>query len=223
MKLSLPIALVALACACGPKELAPRTPPQRAEPTIPAPKTPPPEGSGRLYIDVVDGPALIGQITSIEEIQIEVPRWDTTRVGYAVIPVYAGTEQADAQRRTVKPLCSSPCFIDLPIGDHLIQIRGNRRSDSDVVSLRVTESITAYRHALGRNDKVVPAKALPVALVLGTGIGLTVASPLAYVADFKTAGLVMLGSGALLTILGWQWFQRVRPTKQQGTGSAWQL
>ena len=172
---------------------------------------------------MVDGPSLVGEITSIEETQIEVPRWDTIRVGYAVVPVYTGTRTADAQRRTVRPLCSTPCFIDLPIGDHLIQLRGTGRSESDVVSLRVTESITAYRHALGRNDGPQPVKVLPSALTLGSGLGLAVTAPLAYVAEFKTAGVVMLGTGVVLTIIGWRWFQRVRPAQQQGAGSAWQL
>ena len=67
-----------LVVGCGPKILAPRTPPPKVEPLIPFPSEEPVKGMGRMYFDTVDGPAFVGKVTATREIQTHVPKWNYT-------------------------------------------------------------------------------------------------------------------------------------------------
>ena len=110
------------------------------------------------------------------------------------------------------------------MGDHLIQIRDQNRKYGDVVSLRVTNRPIGYRHAVGLDyGQEEQNRALAPGLVFGLGTGLLVTAPLALLASEETAGTVMLLSGTGIAIVGWLWYQKRRPVKQQGAGTAWQF
>ncbi len=217
--LLVPVALFSI--ACGPVRLAKQPTPGKqtitAEPPSPAPRP----GHGRLYVDTVGGPARVGKITKIVETQIAVPNYSMmTLTNGVMIPVVSGTRSVAAKRREVRPLCATPCVVDLPIGDHLVELRRDR-NHVDIVNLRITGNArNAYRHALGRNDVPNLRRAFPAILLLSVGISAMITSPLAYLGD-KRLGAGLAISGALITILTWPWFQRVRPRAQKGSGYLW--
>ena len=210
--------------ACGPKRLPPASAPVPAKPQLQPPQTPPQPGKGRVYFEVVNDRAFIARVTSIQETHIDVPKWSALSLGNGVVvPVMSGTRRIDAQRITSQPLCGSPCFVDLPLGDHLIQLRSGSHPAGDQVSLRVGDRPIGYKHIIGRNEKPNIGRILGAASLLGLGIGLAVTSPLVYAVDEKTAATAMLISGVAFGIVGYLLYQRARPVQQAGIGTAWSL
>ena len=122
--------------------------------TLPPPQAPPKEfpqlsgaaprlapGVGRVYLDTVEGPA------SVEK----------------ALPPGAPNDPAFALINP--PLCITPCFVDLPYGQHSLTLK--LKSDTayqETFLVKVTEAPTAEKHSLAMRPTVSPKW-----LALGSG------------------------------------------------------
>src|SRR5262245_44812804 len=117
--------LAAALLGCVPARRPPLATTARVAPRPDVPP-PPPAGYGRVIIDVVDGPA----------------RVDLPDVGSDDL----------AWRR---PLCVSPCVLDLPQGRHQLRLtltdRDDHRTELALVNFRSMP--TVYRRAMGWEDR----------------------------------------------------------------------
>lgn len=219
------VALAVVACVgCKYQQLPQRAAPAQIAPAIDPPTSPPPTDSGGIYVDVEDGTSTVARITKIE--QEEQIRPSASVIMMGTVPVVVPTTvTVDVEKRSADVLCTTPCWIDLPLGkSHLISITGLHRKQSDIVSLAPKQQPSAYRHALGRHDQLDVGKRLPAALVLGLGVGFLVTLPLLALADPGTGVLLGWGiGGAAATVLGGFMVYNSRAIQQDGAGVSYAL
>jgi hypothetical protein len=168
------------------------TPEARAPALVPS-TTPPPEGHGRLVLDVVNGP------TPVELVRM------------APQQLASGGRITFGFREAPEPLCTAPCTVDPPLGNLLLgyPVIGNPDSlETELV--HVGPEPTVYRRALSEYHHV-PAGAAFVLGVLATSLGgtsMVTGTALLPVGLAKgsegltIAGGVTLGAGAALIVLG---------------------
>jgi len=177
-------------------------------PRVAAPVTP---GHGRVYIDVVDGPA---------EVRVVKPVTIDTQVDGEVVE----TETLDVQS-----VCTSPCAFDLPLGRHTLAFPMRGSGGVDLADVSVSRRPTVYRRALGWRRSGGAGFALGVlgatfgGMSFGTG---AVLLPVGLAKDshgMTLAGEITLGAGALLTALG-VWAIVNHPLMEQaGAGAQYAL
>lgn len=182
--------LLALAGLVGcARVLMPPPAPPRQSPDLSA-EPPVPEGAGRLYVDVVDGPT---PVRSVERSSLR-------------LQIGGGTLLA--HRRRTEQLCVTPCLVDLPYGRYELAFpsRGSGRLETDEIN--VGPSPMVYRRALGLHDPPGAGHALgivstvfgAIAMVIGTvflPVGLGTDSD-----SMARAGGITLGVGGALVALG---------------------
>lgn len=186
------IVLVLLVSGCT-HRIAPPATPDEITPQFAGEMGPLAEGSGRLVVDVVDGPTAVGTIVA-----------ETTVVGYDKdIPI-------TASRVSTRHLCDAPCSIDLEAGrwDLTFATRGDP-GRLEVGEVNVEPGVvTVYRRSLGSYD---PAGAGLVLGIVGTVLGGmsmitgTVLLPIGLSEEedgMATAGWITLGVGAVLVAAG---------------------
>lgn len=164
---------------CAVHSVAPPSP-QPIAPTIDLPSTTPPDGSGRVIVDVDGDPAKVSRVveSTTYPADAEHPEWKMHN-GHVVL----GTGTAPIARRE-ELLCVTPCVLDLRQGAHTFVFTSTadptRTSTADVV---VTPRPIVVRHALGREKPATPAYgAGEMASILGGSLvligGLTLAGGL---------------------------------------------
>jgi hypothetical protein len=202
------IAIVLATTACI-HELPPvATPGLAAPPLSDAPVAP---GRGRVYVDVVDGPTdvqVVKPITVSEELNGETFQSETLEVQAA---------------------CTTPCFLDLPLGRHLLDFPIRGSGGDDVVHVTASPSPTVYRRALGWRQSGGAGFALGV---VGTSLGGTslvtgaALLPVGLAQDshgVTVAGAITLAVGALITGAG-IWALMNHPLAEQaGAGAQYDL
>jgi hypothetical protein len=194
---------------CGVEQLPPATPPPRTLPAeVVVPAEPPPPGKGRVILDTDGEPASVAEITSGSP-----PASSDPFVG-------------------VKPLCTTPCVVDLPYGSHPIMLRStsdaSRQSETE---LDVGARAKVFRHTLGeRTDgggtRVVGASLLTLgilavaagAVVWGAGAASSHGSP-----SLVSGGEVLAGAGAGGVVLSIPFLLAGRPTERPGATTQWSL
>jgi hypothetical protein len=195
------------------------------------PAAPPAAGEGRLVVDVVGEKAKVFEVTEL-----------TTRTnpGYGGKNSWMAPPQLD---RKMRPLCLTPCAVDLPLGWHSLVFESTsdptRTSTADVT---VPPQPTALRHALGRDKPangayvggiamIIPAGGLVIMGTVATVIGAAAKDPgpnptggtKGDARVFLPIGLVLLGIGAALGIGGSILIANNAPERQPGTTTQWSL
>lgn len=176
---------------------------------------PPPEGMGRLVVDVVEGP------TRIERVKMSSQPVDLGdgRVAHRIFDVPEVFCQA------------SPCAVDVPPGNVLLRfpVIGDPRA-AEVELVHVALQPTVYRRALSRysgktggtrvfgiiSTSVGAAAAVTGAVLLPVGLG----------GDHDTlasAGAISLGVGAVLMTVGIWAIRSDSPTYQPGSSAHYPL
>lgn len=180
--------MLTASCA-GTRRLDPPPAPAAVVPLVAFPAEPPPPGTGRIVIDVVDGPADV-QIKSLQTVGAI---WS--------------------------PLCTSPCVVDLPSGPHELNfsLRSDHgRSDTDTVM--VPPATSMYRRQLAQHESS-PALLVGGYAVGYTGImvlltGLLFAAVQTSFDDGGHAGRNLALVGAAMTAGGGLMFYYGWPTEQ---------
>ena len=208
--------------ACGTRYLPPPRAPQRVAPAVGTEVPPVREGEGQITLDVEGGPARADLVTGRTQILTSAQGWGG-RGRYT-------TPQLATQLAT-RPLCVTPCTVNLPLGPHEIAFapvdEGSDRGGTGYVNVGSRPSVV--RHAMGFNETHVGGLIGAIMLVaLGTSAVVSGAvleafegSAREHGSDFAVAGGVTLGIGAAMvglgSFLGW----RYRPTYQPGSTTQW--
>lgn len=174
------------------KRLAPPPTPTRRATAAHLPSSPPAAGDGRIVIETEDGPATADLVT-----------------GRAVGVAYGGGGATVASHVATRRLCTTPCAVDLPYGEHevILTIAGTDKYAK--VIARVEEQpqqvITAMGAVKRRTGRLAGGVALtllagPTALVAGAFVasdeGGDDAKYLLYGSLAATAlGVILLASG----------------------------
>jgi hypothetical protein len=196
-----------------------------------APAAAPSAIDGRLVVDVVGDKAKVFEVTELTT---------RTNAGYGgknswVLP--------GPLERKMRPLCLTPCAIDLPLGWHSLVFESTsdpaRTSTADVT---VGPQPTGVRHALGRDKPanggylggiamLIPAGGLMVMGTVATLVGASAKDPSPSPTGntkgdarvFLPIGLVLLGIGAALGIGGTILIANNAPERQPGSTAQWVL
>ena len=186
---------------------------------------------GRLVIDVVGENAKVFEVTEL------VTR---TNAGYGGKNSSFLPAQLD---RKMRPLCLTPCAIDLPLGWHSLVFEStNDPLHTSTADVTVGPQPTVVRHALGRDKPanagyvggiamLVPAGGLLVMGTVATLVGASAKEPAASPTGntkgdarvFLPIGLVLLGIGAALGIGGTVLMANNAPERQPGSTARWAL
>ena len=218
------IVVAALGCGCVYKDLPRRAAPAQLAPALDPPTSAPKPDHGRIYVDVEDGTATVGRITKIEQREELRAGASVSMIG-GIAMVTPTTVKVDVESRSVDVLCTTPCWIDLPLGtSHLLSITGLRRRHTDIVPIAPKQQSFAYRHALGRNDDIDLGKRIRAALVLGLGVGLVVTLPLVALIEPGAPLLIGwgVGGGAAIGLGSWM-LLGARASRQEGAGVSYAL
>ncbi len=220
MKLANPIlvlTLLAFTSGCGVKEIPPPKAPEKKLPTVPdLPTDAPPRGASRVVLDTPDEQARVVEIMGVTQ---------------GVVSNGRGTAYASAV--TTRPVCTTPCVVDLERGTHRLVFAS--QSDDERISeaeVQVGTKPTVVRHAIGSRRSHVGLGLLGgTSLVLGI-TGLTVGGVLYGVgagsssksADgVKDTGTMLLLVGGGLTVVGAIVAYLARPEIQPGSTTQWPL
>lgn len=202
-------AVLAFAAAGCIHALPPRETPG---PVVPPPATVPlAPGLGRVYVDVVDGPVRVRVVNPI------------------TVTETVNDQQFESEELEDQAACTSPCVLDLPLGNHLFAFPVRGAGGVDLVRVTASPSPTLYRRALGWRQKGGAAFVLGV---LGASLGGTsfvtgaalLPTGLAKESHGLTlAGGITAGVGALLTAAG-IWAIANNPlAEQSGAGAQYGL
>lgn len=214
------VALVALCLpACTVRYVAPPPAPPMVG-SLRAPPRAPSAEEGTVTLEA-DRRSRVELITGRQEIDPNLDAWGVGGRQWSPAPL--------AGHLTLRPLCQTPCAVNLPRGDHEVLFSDVDPSTgrTSIASVRVGERPSLLRHSLGRQTHDVGG--VIGAVILG-GLG---ASALAlggmFMAfgtsddgtDLRPAGGVSLGIGAALGISSVIVGLISRPTRQLGATTQW--
>jgi len=178
-----------------------------------APLTPPTEAEGTVTFDVVDGPAQVDLITHR-------PLLHLVRSSN----VYDASEHGVA-----RPLCQTPCTVNLPSGYHQVQFShsspGTGRESLGYVQVGTRPVVV--RHALGQFQHAARAESLWGMTAFVGILTFVVGGLLLPISECPGEGgvrpvaLTLVGGGALLSLASWWGFWSARPTVQPGATTQW--
>jgi len=171
-------------------------------------------------VDVTDGAARVELLVQRTQIDPNAA-WANQRGSWQPAAAHGGL--------VTRPLCRTPCTINLPRGDHeLLLTHADPSTDrSSTAPVRIGARPSVLRHTLGHQQMSVAG--LIGGLLLGSfgvGIGLTGGALLGIGedstgSDLRPAGGILLGVGVAMGILGWLWGDASRPTIQPGSTTQW--
>jgi hypothetical protein len=204
---------VALLITSLPAACVRRLPPAAVpEPVAPPVQTggAPAEGTGRLVVDVVEGPAPVQRV---------------------VIASTPGRDGGYVFSQEPHELChASPCVTDVPVGNVLLGFPVIGNNDLEVEVVHVGPDPSVYRRSLSiYTDNTGTERTLGI---IATSVGGasaitgTVLLPIGLAHDssgLTTAGAVTLGAGALLLTLGILMIRHDAPTYRPGSSNHFPL
>jgi hypothetical protein len=208
--------------------------PERIAPDLTiAPAEPAPPNHGRVFIDAVGEQAKVSDVT------------ETTTVATVLPQGGRGNSLQALQQRKLRPLCITPCAVDLTQGWHSLVFESvNDGLSTSTADVTVSSRPLAVRHALGRDKPlnggylggvmmIIPGGGFLLSGTLMAIIGATASDPGPGVdANGKAKsdprvllpiGLVVAGIGAALGLGGTLLILNNRPEKQPGSTTQWVL
>lgn len=212
--LALTALLATSAVGCGVEQLPAARPPSGTLPAeVEMPPEPPPPGRGRVILDTDGEPASVVEITG-----------GTVRA--------RGTGVLTADAIGIKPLCTTPCVVDLTYGSHPIVLRSmSDETHQSETELDVGARAKVFRHTLGeRTDggglRVVGASMLTLgilAVVAGTVLWTAGTTSSRGSPSLATNGEVLTMGGAGGVLLSIPFLVMGRPTERPGSTTQWSL
>jgi hypothetical protein len=200
------------AVACGVEQLPAARPPSRTLPAeVEMPPGPPLPGRGRVILDTDGEPASVVEIT-----------------GGAVRSTGART----ADVIDIRPLCTTPCVVDLTYGSHPIVLRSmSDETHQSEAELDVGARAKVFRHTLGeRTDggglRMVGASMLTLgilAVAAGTVLWTAGSTSSRGSPSLATNGEVLTMGGAGGVLLSIPFLVMGRPTERPGSTTQWSL
>ena len=204
------LAIGLLGTGCGVEQLPAASPPSRVIPTdIDVPTDPPAPGTGRVILETNGEPAKVVEITGAA----------TARSGG-----YSATIVG------IRPLCTTPCVVDLPYGSHPLVLHSlSDDSHQSETELEVGAKAKVFRHTLGeRKDggglRTAGASLLTLGVIAATtGAILWLAGNGNHGGDLASKGQLVTGLGAGGILLSIPFLVVGRPTERPGSTTQWNL
>jgi hypothetical protein len=201
-----------VAAGCGVERLPAARPPARVvPPDVDLPADPPAPGTGRVILETDGEPAKVVEIT-----------------GAAT----ASTGGYTATILGVRPLCTTPCVVDLPYGSHPIVLRSlsdeTRQSETE---LEVGARAKVFRHTLGERNDGGALRTLGGSL-LTLGILAATTGAVMWLAgnasnngssSLTASGQLVTGLGAGGVLLSIPFLVAGRPTERPGSTTEWSV
>jgi hypothetical protein len=200
-----------LATGCGVQHLSPATAPAKeVPPDVEMPTDPPAPGTGRVILDTNGEPAKVVEITGSAT---------ASSRGYSATIV------------GIRPLCTTPCVVDLPYGSHPLVMRSlsddTHRSEAE---LEVGARAKVFRHTLGERTnggglRTLGASLLTVGVLAATtgAILWLVGSSTSSGSDLGSTGQLITGLGAGGIVVSIPFLVVDRPTERAGATTQWNL
>ena len=215
------LCIFAFVSGCSTRYLRPPPAPERVFLSLPDPPRPPAEDEGTVSIDVTDGPSRVELITQRTEM-LSPGGWSTRGRQWQAAQPVAGLQ--------TRPLCLSPCTVNLPRGDHELLLTHADPAEGMTSSafVRVGPRPSVFRHTLGRQETSVGG--LVGALLLGSfgisalltgGVLMLIGNDETSGTDLRPAGGITLGIGAAMSLGAWLLGEASRPTVRPGATTQW--
>ena len=204
-------AIGALATGCGVQQLPAASPPAQVVPSdLDVPLEPPAAGTGRVILETNGEPAKVVEITGAATALSG--RYTATIVG-------------------VRPLCTTPCIVDLPYGSHpLVMHSISDETHQSETELEVGARTKVFRHALGERKDGGAARTLGSSLLTLGLLTVATGAVLWAAGASNTNGSDLAGKGQLITGLGAggvllsiPFLLVGRPTERPGSTTQWNL
>lgn len=208
------VPLGSLAVACGPERLPPPAAPAQEIPHgVDVPDEPPAPGTGRVILDANGDKAKVVEITG-----------SATAVSGGYRASVVG----------IRPLCTTPCVLDLPYGTHPLMLESTadetRRSEAE---LEVGPRPKIFRHSLGERKTggaigTVGSSLLALGVVTGLtgalfwGVG-EMSSSQGHTSSLTGTGQLLTGLGAGGVVLSIPMLLIGRPTERPSATTEWSL
>jgi hypothetical protein len=170
------------------------------------------------------------------------PSHDLPSVALPELPPAAGTGRVIVETNgeaahvgevtlaSVRPLCTTPCVLDLPYGAHPLLLRStNDETRASAAEVDVGPRPKVFRHTLGERTDGGPVR--PVALsILGVGLLTAVTGGILWgvsasgrTGSLRTTGEIATGAGAGAVMLSLPLLFFARPTERPGATTEWSL
>jgi hypothetical protein len=198
------------AAGCGVERLPAASPPARVVPTdVDIPSDPPAPGTGRVILETDGEPAKVVEITGT-----------TTASSGSYTATIVG----------LRPLCTTPCVVDLPYGSHPIVLRSvSDETHQSETELDVGARAKVFRHTLGeRTDggalRTVGGTLLTLGiLAAATGAAMWLAGNASDSgsSSLTNNGQLVTGLGAGGVLLSLPFLFAGRPTERPGSTTQW--
>ena len=178
---------------------------------VDVPADPPAPGTGRVILETNGEPAKVVEITGTAT---------ASSGGYSATIV------------GIRPLCTTPCVIDLPYGSHPLVMRSlSDETHQSETELEVGARAKVFRHTLGERTDGGALRVLGGSLLM-LGIIATTTGAIVWLAgssasssgsDLGGTGQVLTGIGAGGILLSIPFLVAGRPTERQGATTQWIL
>jgi hypothetical protein len=169
--------------ACVIRMPPPPTPTRRA-PSATLPSQPPPAGEGRIVLETLDGPAVAHLVT-----------------GRASGVAHGGGQIASSAQVAVRRLCTTPCAVDLPLGEHevLFSMDGTDKAASVVARIEERPQLLLTSMGYERHHR---GRAAGGSLLISLAIPTIVTGGVFLAEDEGDTGGYVLAAGAAAMALG---------------------
>lgn len=209
---ALALGALLIVSGCSPEQLPPPSAPAReVPPDLDLPAEPPPAGAGRVVLDANGERAKVVEITG------------------------SATATAGNYRATViglRPICTTPCVVDLPYGSHPLVFRSTTdETRMSELELDVGPKPKIVRHALGeRKDggavRTIGSTTLGLGLLSALAGGILwgigeLASDSGKPSSLTGTGQVLTGIGAAGVVLSIPLLIIGRPSERPGATTEW--
>jgi len=221
--LGAPCCVVAALLGCTAHVLPPPPSPAPAMHTRPLPERPPTDNEGTITLDVSAGSAQVELVTPAATTLVE-----RVRQAGAGSP----TRAHNSQIVVAQPLCQTPCTVNLPRGQHMLQFidvdPSSHRQGSAVVNVGHRPSMV--RHTMGRAESPPTSETSEVLTIAGFALGVpqVVVGSVFLIAgrdadglDLRPAGRILFGTGLFLSVMGVLNYLRGRSVIQTGSTVQW--
>ena len=200
-----------LATGCGVQQLPAVSPPAKVIPTgVDIPEEPPAPGTGRVFLDTNGERAKVVEITGAAT---------ASSGGYSATIV------------GIRPLCTTPCVVDLPYGSHpLVMHSISDETHQSETEIDVGARAKVFRHTLGeRKDgggiRTAGASLLTLGVIAATtGAILWLAGSASNdQGSLVSNGQLVTGLGSAGILLSIPLLIAGRPTERPGSTTQWNL
>jgi hypothetical protein len=204
-------AMGVLGTGCGVQQLPAAAAPAKVIPAdLDVPVEPPAAGTGRVILETNGEPAKVVEITGTATATNG--RYSATIVG-------------------VRPLCTTPCIVDLPYGSHPLVLHSiSDATHQSETELEVGARAKVFRHALGERKDGGALRTVGSSLLTLGVLAAATGAVLWAAGASNTNGSDLAGKGQLLTALGAGGIALSipllivgRPTERAGSTTQWNL